>query len=253
MKKLAMLMAFALAAMAFDFPITVDLIGALGRTVYPDSAFCTVIAGGDTILPWTTMDTVGRSPSYDFDFPESLWFATAIVAAFWEDTLHDTTAFTIPFALNPDLARARIEDTLGAAHGSGSWEAKAIMPFLLTMSEEEFIASFGDEPSQPIFVYRGDTKNIDFTVLGATGDTIDLSGAIAVFTARSGESNSSAVICDTLAIIDAAAGRARLSLSPDETTIEPRNYAADIQLELPDGTVATIWRNRLIVRWDVTR
>jgi len=248
-----MIMVLTLAAFAFDIPITVDLIGANGHTVYPDSAFCTVVASEDTILAWTAMDTVGLSPSYDFDFPESLWFATAIVAAFWEDSLFDTTAFTIPYALHPDLVRARIEDTLSTSHGEGSWENKAIMPFLLTMTEEEFVASFGESALRPIFVYRGDTKTIDFTVTGASSDTVDITGAEAIFTARTGESDTSIVICDTLSLTYPESGIMRLSLNSDETNITPRSYAADIEITMPDSTVATVWRNRFIIKWDVTR
>ena len=139
------------------------------------------------------------------------------------------------------------------AHGEGLWENKAIMPFLLTMTEEEFIASFGESSSRPISAYRGDTKTIDFTVTGASGDTVDISGVTAIFTARTGESDTSIVICDTLALTYPESGIMRLSLNSDETNITPRSYAADIQITMPDSTVATVWRNRFIIKWDVTR
>jgi len=234
-------------------PIVVDLVGSDGKTALPDSAFCTVVADGDTILSWTAMDTIGRSAHYDFDIPDSIWLATAIVAAFWEDSLADTTAFTIPVGLNPKLATTLIEDSLSLSHGDGNWQSTLAMPFLLTMSEEEFLATFGGAAAKPIVLYRGDSKTIDFTVLDANEDTVDITDAEAIFTAREGESDTTAIITDTLTITDGSGGVMRLELKPEQTTISPKSYAADIQLTMPDSTVATVWRSRFIVRWDVTR
>jgi len=237
----------------YTFPITVDLVGADGHAVYPDSAFCAVVASGDTLLSWTAMDTLGRSAHYDFDFPDTIWAATAIVAAFWEDSLIDTAAFAIPTGLNPKLVAIVIEDTLSLSHGDGSWESSMAMPFILTMSQEEYLATFGGAATKPITVFRGDSKEINFTVLDAEQDTVDITDAEAIFTAREGESDTTAVLIDTLTITDGTGGQMMLELSPEQTTITPKAYAADIELTMPDSTVSTVWRSRFIVRWDVTR
>lgn len=251
--KITALLTICATAFCLTQPVIVDLVGSDGTTVYPDSAFLTVIASGETLLSWSAMDTVGRSAHYDWAFPETIWSATAIVAAFWEDSLRDTTAFAIPNALNPDLVARFIEDTLSTSHGNGSWENKCIMPFLLTMSEEEYVAMMGGAARKPISVYRGDSKKIDFTVLDSGRDTVDITNGEAIFTIRSGESDETALISDTLTIENGPAGKMRLSLSSSQTEILPRSYAADIQLSLPDSTVATVWRSRFIVKWDVTR
>ncbi|MCK5832949.1 hypothetical protein KAH81_04670 [bacterium] len=253
MKYLATLLIITTAALCFIYPITVDLVGTDGQSAYADSAFCAVLASGDTLLGWTSMDTIGRSATYAFAFPDSIIFATAIVAGFWEDSLVDTTAFTIPIAANPNLFRSMIAETLALAHGTASWESKAILPFLLTMDEDEFAVTFSGGTSRQIIAYRGDNKTVDIYILGASGDTVDITDAEAVFTARTRESDSIAVIVDTLDIVEGTSGHARLELSQEQTTLIPKSYAADIQLTFPEGDVITIWRNRFIVRWDVTR
>jgi hypothetical protein len=144
-------------------------------------------------------------------------------------------------------------DSLANAHGEGDWRSSLSLPMILTMDETEFLATFGGAESRPIRVYRGDSKTIDITVTSSDGDTVDVSGATAIFTARQGESDTSAAIVDTLSIENGPAGQIRLSLSPSQTSITPRSYAADIQLTMPDSTVQTIWRSRFVVEWDVTR
>ena len=144
-------------------------------------------------------------------------------------------------------------DSLAKAHGEGDWRSSLSLPMILTMDESEFLATFGGAESRPIRVFRGDSKTIDITVTSSDGDTVDVSDARAIFTARVGESDTNAVIIDTLSIENGPAGKIRLLLSPSQTSITPRSYAADIQLTLPDSTVNTIWRSRLIVEWDVTR
>ena len=253
MKKFLLLLTIALAILAGRVPIVVDLVGADGTSVYPDSAACLVLSGGDTLLVWTAMDTAGRSPCYEYEFPETLTSAVALVAAFWEDSLADTTAFAIFSETAPVRYAAAVEDTLSSMHGEGSWKSSAVMPFLLTMTEEEILATFGDGIHRPISIYRGDSRTIDFRVTDASGDSVDLSGAEAIFTARSGESDTAAAIIDTLEITDGPAGVMRLSLSPEQTDLTPRSYPADVQVTFPDSTVHTLWRSRLTVEWDVGR
>lgn len=144
-------------------------------------------------------------------------------------------------------------DSLADVHGDGDWRSSLSLPFVLTLSEEEFLAKYGGGEARPIQVYRGDSKTVDITVVDADADTVDVTGATAIFTARAGESDTVAVLVDTLSIEDGPCGEIRLSLHPEQTTIEPRSYAADIQLTMPDSTVQTIWRSRFIVEWDVTR
>ncbi len=144
-------------------------------------------------------------------------------------------------------------DSLAEVHGEGDWRSSLALPFILTLTEEEFLAKYGGADSRPIRVYRGDSKTVDITVTEADGDTVDVTGASAIFTAREGESDTTAIIVDTLSIEDGPYGEIRLALTSDQTTIEPRSYAADIQLTMPDSTVQTIWRSRFIVEWDVTR
>ncbi|MGC9315448.1 MAG: hypothetical protein ACP5G4_07445 [bacterium] len=144
-------------------------------------------------------------------------------------------------------------DSLATAHGDGDWRSSISLPIILTMDETEFVAAIDGASSRPIRVYRGDSKVIDITVTTLDRDSVDVSGATAIFTARIGESDTVAVIIDTLSIENGPAGQMRLVLSPEQTTITPRSYAADIQLTMPDSTVHTIWRSRFEIEWDVTR
>jgi len=84
----------------FVVPITADLIGSDGHRTWADSAYVTVLACEDgdtsracpdTLLDWTLM---GNWPLYCFDL-DTMWSAFAIVAAWWEDSLWDTTSFEI--------------------------------------------------------------------------------------------------------------------------------------------------------------
>ncbi len=253
MKYLVFLLFFVAAVFGFIYPITVDLVGSDGRTVAADSAFCTVLANSETLLTPTRMSSVARSTTIDFDFPETLWFATAIISAFWEDTLFDTVAFTIPSATNPFMLTSMLSNTLSEAHGSGLWQSKAILPFLLTMEENEIVATLSGSSSRPISVIRGDSKCVDIYLVDSSGEAIDITGASAVFTVKQRASDITAYIVDTLELIEPAEGFLRLDLNPLQTSIVPQSYSADIQLSFPDSSIATVWQNRFIVQWDVTR
>jgi len=244
----------ACACFGFTYPIVAELVGVGGFAVRLDSAFVTVVCEGETLVPWTSMTTIGRSAAYlECEIPDTILFAIAVVTSFWEDDLRDTTALVISSCGNPFSSATVIDSVLSESHGSGSWCSSLALPFLLTMSEEEFIASFGKTANSPISVFRGDSKRIDFLVLDADRDTVDLSDAIAVFTARIGESETNSVIFDTLEIPDSTNGVMRLELSPKQTSINPRSHAADVQLTFPDGRIFTVWKSRFIVKWDVSR
>jgi len=144
-------------------------------------------------------------------------------------------------------------DSLATAHGDGDWRSSVSLPMILALDGTEFVAAISGAESRPIRVYRGDSRVIDITVTTLDRDSVDVSGATAIFTARIGESDTGAVIIDTLSIENGPAGLIRLALSPDQTSITPRSYAADIELTMPDSTVHTIWRSRFEIEWDVTR
>lgn len=254
MKKAILISAiFATIAFAITYPIVAEFKNTTRSTALPDSVLATVICKGEMLIPWTPMGTIGRYAYLECTLPDTILFAVAIISAFWGDSLRDTTAFTISLCGNPLLSSIVMDSVLSERHGDGSWRSSLALPFLLTMSEEDFIATFGGTSNAPISVFRGDFKRIDFLVLDAKGDTIDLTDALPVFTARRGESDTDFVVLDTLSIIDPNRGLMRLELSSQQTSINPKSYAGDIELSFPDGRVFTVWRSRFIVKWDVSR
>ena len=146
-----------------------------------------------------------------------------------------------------------IADTLDTRHGTGSWETATITPMIMQLSDDELTAILNGQSRKPIEIYRGDSKTIDISVVDATGSAVDITGASAIFTARERENDSSYIIQKSLTITDAANGEMQLALTPTETTINVKSYPADIQLTLSDGSVHTIWKSTLKIKWDVSR
>jgi len=240
------------ATFGYMYPINVDLIGSDGYITMPDSAFVCVICSEDTIIDWVEMDILGKSANYESNIPDSIMFANAIIAAYWEDSLADTTIFTIG-AVNPNTIASQTAETLETLHGTGCWRSTIASPFILTMTEDRYLAMIGATANRPIEVYKGDSRRIQITVLDAESDTVDISGAEAIFTAREGESDTIVMIRDTLQISESEIGEMLLYLDSAQTNITPRRYAADIQITFPDGDRETIWKSSFIVKWDVTR
>lgn len=146
-----------------------------------------------------------------------------------------------------------IDSQLSANHGEGSWETANIEPLIVQLSSDELIATLNGQNNRSIEVYKGDYLTIDITVLDANKNPVDLMGATAIFTARTRENSSAYVIQKELTITNPTEGEMRLELTSAETNQTPMSYPADIELTLSDGTVKTIWKSTLKIKWDVTR
>lgn len=93
--------------------------------------------------------------------------------------------------------------------------------------------------SSVIEVRQGDSFKIKLK-LAAKNKQIDLSGLKIVMQVR--QQNDDALVFQKQAeTVDEAAGVYMLRLSPAETSAPVGNYKTDIQLELPDGGVNTIF------------
>jgi len=147
----------------------------------------------------------------------------------------------------------QIDEVLTSSHGAGSWQAVSIEPLVLRLAPDEIEAVLDSHFRRAIPVFRGDSLEVDITVVDSAGAPVDLTGASAKFTVRRREDDETALLEKSLEIYDPAAGKMRLSLSPTDTDLEPASYPADIQITFSDGRVKTVWKSEFVVRWDVGR
>lgn len=152
-----------------------------------------------------------------------------------------------------EIIATAVRDTMLANADSFKCEGSIVSPLIAGLTESKIIAKLNGESRKPIEVYRGDSKTISIAIVDADGSAVDISGASAVFTARNRENDSTAIIEKSLTITDAVNGKMRLDLTPTETTISTKSYPADIELTLSDGSVRTIRKSTLKIRWDVSR
>jgi hypothetical protein len=104
-----------------------------------------------------------------------------------------------------------------------------------------------------IFIIRGDTTSINFTVAG-----VDLTGATVFFTVKPELTDDST---DTNAVItkevtshsDPTAGETVIELDSTDTDVEPGVYYYDIQIKRASGTILSIPARKLKIWADVTR
>ena len=149
---------------------------------------------------------------------------------------------------------AEIDAQLTASHGEGSWQRATIEPIIVQLSSDELEAVLDGQSRKPIEIYKGDSATIEVRVLDADNNPVDLTDASATFTARVRENSDSYVLQKALTITDAANGIMELDITAAETEdLTPMDYPADIELTLSDGTVKTIWKSTLKIKWDVTR
>ena len=146
-----------------------------------------------------------------------------------------------------------IDNQLTASHGVGSWQTATIEPMIFQMAPDELEAMLDGQSRQDIEIYKGDYLTVDITVVDANNNPVDLTGASAVFTARTRENSTEYIIQKSLTITDPTAGKMRLELTSTETDQIPMRYPADIELTLSDGTVKTVWKAAINIKWDVSR
>jgi len=147
----------------------------------------------------------------------------------------------------------QIDEVLTSSHGAGSWQAVSIEPLVLRLAPDELEAVLDSHFRRAIAVFRGDSLDVDISVVDSAGAPVDLTSATAKFTVRRREDDDTALLEKSLEICDPAAGKMRLSLSPTDTDLEPASYPADIQITFSDGRVKTVWKSESVVRWDVGR
>ncbi|MCD6531317.1 hypothetical protein J7K99_02605, partial [bacterium] len=147
----------------------------------------------------------------------------------------------------------QIDEVLTSSHGAGSWQAVNVEPLIVRLAPDELEALVEGHSRRAIPVFRGDSLEVDITVVDCAGSPVDLTDATAKFTVRRREDDETALLEKSLEIYDPAAGKMRLSLSPTDTDLEPASYPADIQVTFSDGRVKTVWKSSPKVQWDVTR
>ncbi len=147
----------------------------------------------------------------------------------------------------------QIDEVLTSSHGAGSWQAVNIEPLILRLAPDEIEAVMDSHSRRAIAVFRGDSLEVDISVVDSAGSPVDLTDAVAKFTVRRREDDTDTLLEKSLEIYDPSAGKMRLSLSPTDTDLDPASYPADIQITFSDGRVKTVWKSSLKVQWDVTR
>jgi len=168
--------------------------------------------------------------------------------------LDDTVSSRLASAdYTPPPSTADIDDQLTSLHGAGSWQSYAVNALLLTLTDDEITALLDSQSNKPMSVYRGDSLTVDITVLDTDSNLVDLTGATAKFTARTQENSSDSIIEKILDIYDPINGKMKLELTSVDTTINVKSYPSDIELTFIDGSVKTIWKSSLEIKWDVGR
>ena len=153
----------------------------------------------------------------------------------------------------PPPTTSDIDNRLTTSHGAGSWQAYAVNALLLTIADDELTALVDNQSKKPISIFRGDSLDLDITVLDGDNEPIDLTGATAKFTARTHENSIDYVLEKNLDIYDPTNGKMKLVLDSTETNIDVKSYPADIEITFPDGKVKTVWKSTLEIKWDVGR
>lgn len=114
-----------------------------------------------------------------------------------------------------------------------------------------------------ITMVRGDTKNLQFTIMNATvGDTdvpttFDLSGASITFTVRTSPSSDTVILTKSspgdISVTDTVGGVCILSfVSADTASLTVRKYVYDLQVT-SGSQVLTVAKGVFELTWDVTR
>ena len=109
-------------------------------------------------------------------------------------------------------------------------------------------------------VIRGDSDDFTITFQDSNGNPIDITGYTVWFTVRSSMPSTS-VSDDSDAVISVKNtthsaplfGESLISVSPDDTNIDPRTYYYDIQYKKPDGSIHSTGHYKYVVVKDVTR
>lgn len=110
-------------------------------------------------------------------------------------------------------------------------------------------------------ITRGDTRKLDATVTeGKGGPAVNLTGVTLRFTARTSPEEATAVITKVtgtgIAHTDVAAGKARITIDPADTTGLPNTgdhtLHYDLQITTAAGEVYTLIRGLLFITQEVT-
>jgi len=104
-------------------------------------------------------------------------------------------------------------------------------------------------------IIRGDSEPFEITLADEDGAPIDLTGAIIYFTVKKRKSDSDANASISKVITDHTSpenGESLISLTAEDTNIEPGTYFWDIQIDR-DGDIDSVKYGILKVFSDVTR
>ena len=98
-------------------------------------------------------------------------------------------------------------------------------------------------------VYQGDTYNLPTTLTysDTNATPIDITGWTFSSEIRPYAGSPDLIGSFTVTVVDAAAGKINLSLSPAQTLALPHNCAYDVTATKPDSTVETILYGRIAV------
>lgn len=110
--------------------------------------------------------------------------------------------------------------------------------------------------SNVLNIFRGDSKTFSLTFKDSEDNPKDITGAIIYFTAKLQTTDSdedAAIQVIQTTHTDPTNGKSSLSLTPDDTDINPGRYYYDFQLVEADGSVTTLVVDKLSILADVSR
>lgn len=107
-----------------------------------------------------------------------------------------------------------------------------------------------------IFFYQNNDVNIDITVTDDSGDVVDITGGIFMFTMKGNlsDADADAVISkDVTSHTDPQSGLSRISLSKSDTDVAAKEYDYDITFVDSGGNKTTYVAGKCLVKQIVTK
>jgi len=100
-----------------------------------------------------------------------------------------------------------------------------------------------------VYLYRGDTPTLEFTLRDEDGNPIDLTNCTVYFAV---EKNETVIINKACTIIDTTAGQLKVTLTSSETDFTGEALA-ELEGRYTDGTITTFGQFTIIMREDIRK
>lgn len=107
-----------------------------------------------------------------------------------------------------------------------------------------------------IKIFRGDSKTFNLTFKDSEGNPKDLTNSVVYFTVKTEPNisdDNASITKKVVDHVDALNGKSQVSLTPEDTDLEPARYHYDFQLVDAANKITTLVVDKFIVKADITR